>query len=338
MKVTLKTLPEASLQFVQPMLAKAVDRLPEKGDWLYELKLDGYRSLAMKKHGTLTLLSRRGNNLNKRFPLISEAFNFLPDNTIVDGEIVALDRQGKPSFSALQNSLRGSLPFYFYAFDLLAYAGKDVRRLPLVKRRGLLEEYALVKRKDPVRLSPVFSTTPKQLIAAAKKSGLEGSVAKRARSPYETGERSGAWVKYKTNKGQELVIAGYKPGTVGFDYLLAGYYQGKNLIFIGKIKNGFTPAVRRKVTQSFKGLKTKICPFTNLPEPQSARRGEALTAEVMKQIQWLRPKLVAQIEFTEWTKENHLRHSRFVALRDDKKPREVTKEASNDKGTSSLLF
>jgi bifunctional non-homologous end joining protein LigD len=123
-----------------------------------------------------------------------------------------------------------------------------------------------------------------------------------------------------------LVIAGYKPGPVAFDYLLAGYYEGKHLVFIGKIKNGFTPALRRKVAERFKRLETKVCPFANLPEPQNARRGEALTAEVMKQIHWLRPKLVAQIEFTEWTKGNHLRHSRFVALRDDKKAREVVRE------------
>jgi len=215
---------------------------------------------------------------------------------------------------------------YFYAFDLVAYRGKDLRKLPLSERRVLLEEYALTGLHDPVRLSAVFRAQPKELIAAAKKSGLEGIVAKRATSTYETGERSASWVKYKTNKGQELVIGRYKPGTVGFDYLLAGYYEGKDLIFIGKIKNGFTPPLRRKVAERFKALKTNVCPFANLPEPQNARRGEALTAEVMEKIQWLRPKLVAQIEFTEWTKGNHLRHSRFLSLRDDKKAGEVTRE------------
>jgi bifunctional non-homologous end joining protein LigD len=334
MKAELNDLPKASLEFIEPMLAKAVARLPEKGDWLYELKLDGYRALAMKKRGTLTLFSRRGNKLNKRFPVISEAFDFLQDNTIVDGEIVALDDQGIPSFSSLQHSLGRVRSLYFYAFDILAYRGKDLRKLPLSERRILLEEYALADLHDPVRLSAVFTDAPKDLIAAAKRSGLEGIVAKRASSTYESGERSGAWVKFRINQGQELVIGGYKPGTVGFDYLLAGYYEGKNLIFIGKIKNGFTPPLRRKVAEHFKSLKTSVCPFANLPEPQSARRGEALTAEVMKQIHWLRPKLVAQIEFTEWTKGNHLRHSRFVALRDDKKPRDVIREAVPEKAKS----
>ena len=180
--------------------------------------------------------------------------------------------------------------------------------------------------RDPVRLSEIFDATPKQLIAVAKQAGLDGVIGKRADSRYESGERSGAWVKYKTNKGQELVIGGYKPGMNGFEYLLAGYYEGQDLIFIAKIRNGFTPALRREVAKHFVGLRTSQCPFDNLPEPASARRGEAITREVMKKIEWLRPKLVAHIEFTEWTKGNHLRHSRFVGLRNDKKARDVAKE------------
>jgi bifunctional non-homologous end joining protein LigD len=177
-----------------------------------------------------------------------------------------------------------------------------------------------------VRLSSEFAASAKDLIAAAKQQGLEGIVAKRIDSKYEAGERSGAWLKYKTNKGQELVIGGYKPGTNAFEYLLVGYYEGKDLMFVSKIKNGFTPIVRRRVAEHFKKLETKTCPFANVPEPKNARSGEALTAEVMKEIRWLKPKLVAQIEFTEWTEGNHLRHSRFAGLRDDKKPLEVVRE------------
>lgn len=180
--------------------------------------------------------------------------------------------------------------------------------------------------RDPVRLSAVFDASPGKLIAAAKKTGLEGVIGKRASSRYETGERSGSWIKYKTNKGQELVIGGYRPGPNGFDYLLVGYYAGKDLIFIAKIRNGFTPALRREVAQRFAPLETAQCPFTNLPEPANARRGEAITEPVMRKIRWLRPKLVAHIEFTDWTKGDHLRHSKFVALRDDKKARDVIKE------------
>jgi DNA ligase D-like protein (predicted ligase) len=328
MSVDLRQLPKAQLEFIEPMLARLVAELPSSADWFYELKLDGYRALVMKKRGRTTLFSRRGNNLNGPFPRIASAFSFLPDDTIVDGELVVLDDQGKPSFSALQHSRFTPNALYFYAFDLLAYQGKDLRKLPLAERRILLEDSALKDRRDPVRLSFVFNASPKELIAAARKAGLEGVVAKRADSKYESGGRTGAWVKYKTNKGQELVIGGYKPAPNSFDYLLVGYYERKNLIFIAKIRNGFTPRLRREVARNFPPLRTSVCPFANLPEPASARRGEAITADVMPKIQWVRPELVAQIEFTEWTKGNHLRHSRFIALRDDKDARAVRKEYS----------
>jgi DNA ligase D-like protein (predicted ligase) len=326
MKVDLKKLPEARLEFIKPMLAKPTDSLPTQAGWFYELKLDGYRTQVLKKRGFVTLFSRRGNNFTHRFRAISEAFAFLPDDTILDGEVVALDDEGKPSFSALQNFRARRESLYFYAFDLLVYQGRDLRKLALSDRRVVLEEHALRGSRDPVRLSVVFTTSPTQLITAVKQNGLEGIVAKRAISTYESGDRSGAWLKYKTNKGQELVIGGYKPGSTTFEYLLAGYYEGKDLIFIAKIKNGFTPALRRKVAAHFKGLTTTRCPFANLPEPRNARRGEALTAEAMEHMRWLRPKLVAQIEFTEWTEGDHLRHSKFIALRNDKKPTEVIKE------------
>ena len=313
--------------FVKPMLARPVNELPTGRQWLYELKLDGYRVLVMKEGGIVTLFSRRGNNLNSAFPRIAASFSFLPDETILDGELVVLDDTGKPSFAALQKHKFTQDALHFYAFDLIAYKGKDLRKLPLRDRRTLLEGSALTRMRDPVRLSSVFPTSPRQLIAAAKKSGLEGVIAKRRDSRYESGERSGAWVKYKTNKGQELVIGGYKPDSNGFDYLLVGYYEQKDLIFIAKIRNGFTSSLRRDVAQRFPRLRTTQCPFANLPEPASARRGEAITADVMQKIRWLKPKLVAQIEFTEWTKGNHLRHSKFVALRDDKKATEVVKES-----------
>ena len=327
MKINLDQLPPARLDFIKPMLAKPTDRLPSGPQWLYELKLDGYRMLVMKKRGVVTLFSRRGNVLNAPYAAIVGAFSFLPDNTIIDGELVVLERNGKPSFSALQHSRFTPDALYFYVFDLVAYQGKDLRKLALVDRVSLLKRHVLKGMREPVRLSAVFEASANDLVAAAKKAGLEGVIAKRADSRYESGERSGAWVKYKTNKGQELVIGGYRPGPNGFEYLLVGYYEGKNLIFIAKIRNGFTPALRREVARNFGALKTSKCPFANLPELPSARRGEAITADVMEKIQWLRPKLVAQIEFTEWTEGNHLRHSRFVALRDDKLAREVVKES-----------
>src|ERR1051325_4467675 len=157
MKIDLKQLPNARLDFISPMLAKPTEQLPSGAGWLYEVKLDGYRTLVMKKRGKITIFSRRGNVVNARYPKMPAAFDFLTNGTIVDGELVVLDDQGKPSFSALQHS-RGPVTssLYFYAFDLLAYAGRDLRKLPLSDRRTLLEDYALNSIRDPVRLSAVF--------------------------------------------------------------------------------------------------------------------------------------------------------------------------------------
>lgn len=326
MNIDVRQLPKARLDFIPPMLARPVNELPSGAGWLYELKLDGYRALVLKTRRVTTLFSRRGNNLSNNYPIITRAFSFLPDDTIVDGELVVLDDHGRPSFSSLHKSRFTPDALHFYVFDLLAYQGRDLRKLPLVQRRELLEGYVLKEMRDPIRLSAVFKTSPKRLIAASKESGLEGVIGKRADSRYESGERSGSWVKYKTNKGQELVIGGFKPGSTEFEYLLVGYYEGKDLIFIAKIRNGFTPALRLEIAKNFSKLRRAVCPFANLPEPASARRGEAITRDVMKKIVWLRPKLVAQIEFTEWTTGNHLRHSKFVGLRIDKKASEVIKE------------
>jgi ATP-dependent DNA ligase len=155
---------------------------------------------------------------------------------------------------------------------------------------------------------------------------LEGVIAKQRTSVNQPGERSGAWVKYRLNQGQELVVGGYIPGPHHFEALLVGYYESDDLVFVGKIRNGFVPRVRREVFRRFSGLETKECPFGNLPEPKNARRGMALTADAMKQCRWLKPELVAQIEFTEWTEGNQLRHARFAGLRDDKSPRDVRRQ------------
>jgi bifunctional non-homologous end joining protein LigD len=321
----LRKAPKAEMKFIEPMQAKLVAALPEGEPWRYELKLDGYRALAMRTRSSARLLSRRNNPLNERFGPVAEACKTLPKDTIVDGEIVVLDARGRPSFNLLQNYPGNGRPLFYYVFDLLALRGKSLLRFPLRDRRVTLEE-TLASAEDPIRLLGSLEAPPADLVQAAKKEGIEGFVAKRLNSVYEPGQRSGAWVKFKVNRGQELVIGGYMPGKHRFDSLLVGYYEGKKLIFTGKVKNGFTPHLRELVFQRFEGLEAERCPFANLPEPKNARRGEALTAEVMKKARWLKPELVAQIEFTDWTAANHLRHSRFAGLREDKDPREVVKE------------
>lgn len=182
--------------------------------------------------------------------------------------------------------------------------------------------------REPLRISAVLEAAAQHLIAAVKSQGLEGIIAKRSGSRYESEERSGVWVKFRVNKGQELVIGGYRSGKTYFDNLAIGYYdRSGKLMFIAKIKNGFTPEVKKQVFNHLHPLETKVCPFDNLPESKTARRGEALTREAMKNYPWVKPELVAEVEFTDWTPADHLRHSRFVGLREDKDPKDVHKES-----------
>jgi bifunctional non-homologous end joining protein LigD len=177
--------------------------------------------------------------------------------------------------------------------------------------------------EQAIALSEAFTTDPGALIAAAQELGLEGIVAKDKTSLYEPGKRSGAWVKFKVNRGQEFVIGGYTRGNP-FDALIVGYYDGERLLYAAKVRNGFVPQLRREVASRFKGLESDSCPFDNLPEKK--RTQWALTQEEMKKCVWLRPELVAQIEFTEWTPDGHLRHSKFIGLREDKEARAVIRE------------
>ncbi|MCA1660545.1 MAG: ATP-dependent DNA ligase, partial [Verrucomicrobiaceae bacterium] len=243
----------------------------------------------------------------------------------IDGEIVALDEQGRPSFQLLQNNQTRPLSVFFYAFDLLNRDGEELLVQPIERRREALHDL-LGEPADPIRLSPLLAAPPGQVLDAVRKLGLEGIVGKRARSIYEPGERSGAWIKQRTNAEQEFVIGGYKPGTHGFDSLLVGVYEGKQLLFVARVKNGFVPRLREEVYAKFQRLQRDKCPFVNLPERNGVRRGEALTAEKMKEYRWLKPKLVCQVSFVEWTDAGNLRHANFVAMRDDKKVSEVVRE------------
>jgi ATP-dependent DNA ligase len=239
---------------------------------------------------------------------------------------VAFDEAGRPSFNVLQNYGSSPAPVVFYVFDLMMLQGRDVRRESLVTRRELLEEKVLKKLAEPVRYLPPLDAELPDLVASVKAQGLEGLVAKRRTSRYESGLRSGAWMKMRVNRGQEFVIGSYTRGTTTLDALIFGYYEGDGLIYVARTRNGFTPATRLQVFKRFKGLEIKECPFVNLPEPKGGRWGQGLTAAKMKECIWLKPMLVAQIEFLEWTGDNHLRHTKFAGLRDDKNARQVTRK------------
>jgi DNA ligase D-like protein (predicted ligase) len=320
---TLSALPKADLRFIEPMYARLVNELPEGEEWLYEVKFDGYRCLAGRDSNGVTLWSRRGNFFTKQFPHVAQAFERIPPGTIVDGEIVALDANGRISFNLLQHHRSKAQALLFYVFDVLVYRGRSLLEEPLAARREILSEIFKGKKAAPIALSETLDASVDELVRVAKEFGFEGIVAKRKDSVYESGKRTGAWVKYRVNWGQEFVIGGYTPGNP-FDALIVGYYEGERLLYAAKVRNGFVPQLRREVASRFKVLEIDNCPFANLPEKK--RTQWALTKEEMENCVWLKPELVAQIEFTEWTPDGHLRHSKFIGLIDDKDAREVVRE------------
>ena len=308
------------------MLLLRTDTLPSGDQWLYELKLDGYRAVAFKRNGVVSLRSRNDNDFNARYPAVVKALGTLPDDTVIDGEIVAFDQEGRPSFSALQNYGSAPAPVVYYVFDVLVLSGHDLKREPLQKRREVLEKKVLSKLPEPVRYSAPLDAELPVLIQSVKAHGFEGLVAKRRNSAYEPGLRSGAWMKMRVNRGQEFVIGGYTRGTRNFDALIFGYYEGDELIYVARTRNGFTPAMRAQLSRKFKALAIDSCPFVNLPEARSGRWGQGLTQAKMAECRWLKPVLVGQFEFLEWTADSHLRHSKFVGLREDKKAKDVRRE------------
>ena len=194
-------------RFFHPMLCLAVPKLPEGPDWQLELRLDGYRGIGIKTNGRAPLASRNGKNFSERFPTVMRALNRLPDETVIDGEIVAVNADGVPSFNLLQNG-GSEHSILFYAFDLLILAGTDLRARPLEQRRSLLREL-IPKLGDPIRHSETFDVPAAEHLKTVRQHGLEGIVAKRRSSTYRAGDHSGDWVKLRANQGQEFVIGGY---------------------------------------------------------------------------------------------------------------------------------
>ena len=298
------------------MLLLPTSDLPEGTDWIYEPKLDGYRALAIKAGNKVRLRSRNDNDFNVRYPDVVRALGSLPDQTVIDGEVVALDSSGRPSFNALQNYAASKVPIFYYVFDVLVLDGRNAMPERLSARRELLRGHILPNLRDPIRECPVLNASLSDVIRAIREQGLEGVVAKNLNSSYEPGRRSGSWRKMRVNKGREFVIGGYTLGPKTFDALIFGCYDGQRLLYVGRTRNGFTPLLREQLHKRFHDLEISECPFVNLPEAKPGRWGLGLTAEKMKDCRWLKPRLVGQFEFVEWTPDNHLRHSRFVALRE----------------------
>jgi len=318
---------EFKARFIKPMLLQPVQSLPEGPNWAYEVKLDGYRALAIKSNGKVLLRSRNNKDFNTKYPAIVRALHGLPDETLIDGELVALDAAGRPSFNALQNAGSSEFVVVYYAFDVLIVDGRNIMSEPLATRRDLLSRRVLPKLGEPIRESSQLKASVSDLVKAVKSHGFEGVVAKRLDSRYEPGQRSGAWQKMRVNQGQEFVIGGYTPSLKNLDAVIFGYYDGDQLLYAARTRNGFTAASRAQLYRRLRSLEISECPFSNLPEPRGGRWGQGLTAEKMKDCRWLKPVLVGQFEYVEWTPDGHLRHSRFVTLREDKDPKSVRGEA-----------
>lgn len=309
------------------MLLEAVPALPdERTSWRYELKLDGYRAIAFKTDGKVHLRSRNDNDFSLRYTAITKALTNLPNDTVIDGEVVAIGKDGRPSFHLLQNHGSTHPDLYYFVFDVTVLAGKDVRSERLETRLALLESKVLPRLEAPIRPCVELQADLSYLVRSVREQGMEGLVAKRRDSVYEAGRRSGAWQKMRVNKGQELVIGGYTIGSKTFDALVLGYYEAGKLLYASRTRNGFTPAIRDQLYNKMKSLVIPECPFANLPEPRGGRWGAGLTKAKMSDCRWLKPQLVGQFEFVEWTADLHLRHTKFVALRDDKKAKDVKRE------------
>jgi ATP-dependent DNA ligase len=268
----LRSLGKAAAAFIEPMECLSVSKLPEGSQWVWEIKLDGYRAVAVNSGKNVTLYSLNRKSLNNRFPYIAEPLRGLPDGTVIDREIVALDNTGRPHFNLLQNFQREVSRIHYFIFDLLVYQDRDLTQLPLLKRHEILRSHLNIK--DPrIRISEHMETSADQMLSAVRKHGLEGIVGKRKDSLYEAGKRSGAWIKHRVNLGQEFVIGGFTPGPHGLDAIIVGYYRGDDLVYVARTRNGFVTASRRSVFEKLRPLVMPDCPFVNLPETHKDQFG-----------------------------------------------------------------
>jgi bifunctional non-homologous end joining protein LigD len=308
---------------LEPMLATLVTSIPPGTDWLYEVKWDGYRALCSVADGKVRMLSRRGNNLNKQFAPVAEALQqcVKADTAIIDGEVVALDENGKPSFQHLQNftgfgtkpALKGVAPppLNFFAFDLLYLNGYDLRKAALIDRRQLLASILLPN--EAVRYSDHFAGKGEELLQAVRAQGLEGIIAKQAQSRYES-RRSNAWLKIKVTTQQDFVICGYIEGEREyFGALVLGYYKDGELAYAGNVGSGFTQQSLKSVFEQIKPLITQKPVLSGVPKD-------------VGEVTWVKPELVCTVKFTSWTDDNRLRAPVFLGLRNDVTADEVVRE------------
>ncbi len=296
------------------MKAMLTDERFSDPNWIFERKLDGIRCIAIRSGETTKLLSRNDLSMNDRYPELVEAFSKERcDRFVVDGEVVAFDG-AETSFARLAQRGQHYVPVFMYVFDILWLEGHDVRKLPLRMRKRLLRD--ALEFHGPVRWTAHRNRDGEKFFVEACRKGWEGLIAKRADSPY-VATRSRDWLKFKCEHGQELVIGGFtepRGSRVEFGALLLGYYCDGRLEYAGKVGTGFDTATLHDLAEQMRKLERKDSPFS---DPASIKE---------RNVTWVEPKLVAQIGFTEWTRDHRLRHPRFLGLRDDKDASEVVRE------------
>lgn len=310
--------------WIPPMLATLTEELPSQGDWVYEPKLDGVRALVYANGGTIRMYSRNRNPLNDAYPELAEALRgAVRGNAVLDGEVVAFDAErGITSFARLQQRMqlrdpvragRSQVAVHLYLFDCMYYEGIDLTGLPLLERKSVLKD--VVWFEDPIRLTPFQTTGAPAMLRKACDQGAEGIIAKRADSPYVSA-RSSDWLKIKCLRRQELVIGGYtapRGSRERLGALLVGYYDGEVLRYAGKVGTGYGRGTLELLHRRLVPLHRATSPFAGGPKPAG-------------DIQWVSPRLVAEIGFSEWTSAGLLRHPRFIGLREDKPARDVRRE------------
>lgn len=328
-----KNLPAARARFITPMKAKLAIEPPIVGDWSYELKFDGIRLIAVKNGEQVNLISRNENELVAQFPEIAAAVGALPvEDCVIDGEVVALDEEGRSSFQLLQGREMNTgkpAPMYYYVFDLLQVEGKSLLGLPLEERKAWLQDLC-GRAGEAIRYSGDIGNDATTLLPEVKRRGLEGLIGKLRQSVYEPDRRSGAWIKLKVLNEQEFVIGGYTPPAGARKYfgaLLVGYYKNGKLLFAGKVGTGFDTETLAALHARFREEGRADCPFADLPSKQGGVWVLGITPSMMRQISWIEPVLVCQVKFAEWTRDGKLRQPVFLGLREDKNASEVRREA-----------